>query len=54
MVYGSHKKLVKMTPIQLDIAEEQIEQVVSLKYLGVWLDECMSFIKNIFSVLLQG
>ncbi len=47
MVYGSHKKLSKMTPIQLDIAAEEIEHVVSFKYLGVWLDKCISFKEHI-------
>ncbi len=47
MAYGLHKKLAKMKPIKLDIAGEEIECVASFKYLGVWLDECMSFKEHI-------
>ncbi len=47
IVYGSHTKLAKMTPIKLDIAGQVIEHIVIFKYLGIWLDECMSFKEHI-------
>ncbi len=50
MVYGSHKNLAKMTPVELNIAGEEIEHVVSFKYVCVWLDECMSSKEHILCI----
>ncbi len=47
MIFGTRRRLAKSKNIQINIDEESIERVTSFKYLGVWMDEILSFTTHV-------
>ena len=47
MVFGSHRKLTNCGDINLAVDNHELERVNSYKYLGVWMDETLTWQKHI-------
>ncbi len=51
MIFGSLKRLHKVGPMKIEIGDEEIERVKSFKYLGVYLDEVMTYKEHASNVV---
>ena len=52
MIFGSQRKLSMINDVQLDLNGENIERVSVFKYLGITLDQCLTFethIQNVYN-----
>ena len=47
VIFGSRQKLRYMPPLNLSINNEKLEQVTHIKYLGVILDDILSFDQHV-------
>ncbi len=51
MIFGSHKRLHKVGPMKIEIGDEEIKRLKSFKYLGVYLDEVMTYKEHVSKVV---
>ncbi len=51
MIFGSQKRLHKVGPVKIEIGDEEIKRVKSFKYLGVYLDEVMTYKEHVSKVV---
>ncbi len=51
VIFGSLKRLHKVGQMMIEIGHEEIERVKSFKYLGVYLDEVMTYKEHVSKVV---
>ncbi len=51
IIFGSQKRLHKVGPMKIEIGDEEIESVKSFKYIGVHLNEVMTYKEHVSKVV---